>query len=145
MTTQTPNAPALPVVEPVVADWLALAADLLEPEGAWTQGAFSRNADGSIDFGGEDGDPDGVADNPVCWCALGALAKVGGHDLTQRGYPLMGPLHEASTLLASVVGKSTGLGAADWNDEIGRTQAEVVSALREAAARAALARTGEAK
>lgn len=126
MTDKTEN-----VTEP--ADLLLRAADLLEPDGAWTQGAFSRNADGSVDAGGEDGDPDGAAANPVCWCALGAIAQVAGHDLTQRGYPLTGPLHDASKLLANVVGRATGIGAADWNDEEGRTQKEVVEALRAAA------------
>jgi hypothetical protein len=105
------------------------AAQLLEPEGAWTQGAFSRNADGSIDFGGDDGDPDGVAIKPACWCMLGAIAAAAGFDLTRSEFPIRGPLKDVTNVLRDVVGCDP----ADWNDEPNRLQEEVVANLRVAA------------
>jgi hypothetical protein len=111
-----------------VADVLERAADLIEPEGAWTQHAFSRNADGSVDRGGEE-DDDGIADNPVCWCALGAIATAAGVDLSFSGFPNNGIVKDAASAFRAVEPYPV-----DWNDAPGRTQAEVVSKLREAAA-----------
>lgn len=112
-----------------LADILRRAAALIEPEGAWTQGAFSRNADGSIDMCGEDDEPDGRAANPTCWCALGAIAHAAGYDLARKSFPLEGPLKDASKALGDVVGMPVD----DWNDALGRRQVEVVAKLREAA------------
>ena len=115
---------------PDAVDVLRQAADLLEPEGAWTQGAFSRNADGSVDFGGEEGEPDGVAVSPVCWCALGAIAHVTKSDPTRASvFTRLGPLWPAINGLQSVVGQEID----EWNDEPERSQADVVAKLREAA------------
>lgn len=112
-----------------VADILRRAAELIEPEGAWTQKAFSRNADGSVDKDGEDDEPDGIAESPVCWCALGAIATAAGHDLFGRGYPLAGLVKEVELGLRQVVNRDI----PTWNDEPDRQQDEVVAALREAA------------
>lgn len=111
-----------------LAEIFTRAADLLEPEGAWTQGAFSRNADGSVDHGGDE-DPDGVADNPVCWCLLGAMAKVSGYDLVRGPYPFSGPLKQATRTLRAFTGNDP----SEWNDAPGRRQEDVVAILRKAA------------
>lgn len=111
-----------------LADILRRAADILEPEGAWTQGAFSRNADGSVDKDGHE-DPDGVAENPVCWCVVGAISVAAGVDLFHQRYPLRGPHQEAVDVLSDVLGTDP----ADWNDEPDRRQEEVVESLRTAA------------
>ncbi|MFA6031846.1 MAG: hypothetical protein WC889_02965, partial [Myxococcota bacterium] len=55
-----------------VADVLERAADLIEPEGAWTQGESARDANGKPLKQGSD-------HNAVCWCVLGAIGKVAGH------------------------------------------------------------------
>jgi len=106
-----------------VADVLDAAADLLEKPGAWTQGDYARNR-----FGGKLGD--GRKPEATCWCAIGALEKVTGS--------LIGN-HYAAPLI-EVIG---GNGRIDqWNDAPGRTQSEVVAALRAAATSA---RQGETK
>ena len=66
-----------------VAETLRAAADLIEPEGAWTQGSYWKGADGDCY---NNGYPDGAL--PLCWCALGALGEVGKvdpADLDPRG------------------------------------------------------------
>jgi hypothetical protein len=115
-----------------VSEILNAAADLLEKPGAWTQGAFSRNADGSADYGEEDEEPI-VAATPVCWCALGAIAQVTDRDplalpTFSEAYPT--ETGQAKRFLAGMLGVSVEI----WNDASGRTQAEVVAKLREAAA-----------
>lgn len=97
-----------------VADILDKAADLIEPEGAWTQGWFARNAGGS-DTGTNDEDA-------VCWCAFGAVERACQSKWSK--------LSTATNLLGGLVGGMI----SDWNDAPERTQAEVVSKLREAAA-----------
>jgi hypothetical protein len=104
-----------------VADVLLAAALLIEPEGAWTQGAFNRDADG------ETGD-DLVVDTPVCWCALGAVAHVLRHDAAQ---PWSGAALEAELAIVALLDNSD---VPAFNDTPGRTQSEVVAKLREAAA-----------
>jgi hypothetical protein len=87
------------------ADILERAADLIEPKGAWMQGGLRRFHD----------------DRPICWCAVGAIyhvAKTPDEALTVRG--ALGALLDQSV--------------PEWNDAPGRTQAEVVAKLREAAA-----------
>jgi hypothetical protein len=100
-----------------VADILERAADLIEPEGKWTQQFYARDASGSRV-------PEYTA-NAVCWCASGAILRTAG-DWTSTE---CGAAHR---FLVSAVGASI----PEWNDAPGRTQAEVVSALREAAAKA---------
>ena len=108
-----------------VADTLRKAADLIEPAEAWTQNAFSRNHDGTTDE--LEGHP-AAADNPVCWCALGAIAASAKVDPNHwRAWD--GVAGRASNALETYVRESVG----DWNDAPERTQAEVVAALRAAA------------
>jgi hypothetical protein len=95
-----------------VSEILNAAADLLEKPGAWTQQDYAF-------------DPDGVAvdarnERASCFCALGAIRHAGG-------YP------DDVNPAASVLGQFVGDLVCDWNDAPGRTQAEVVAALRAAA------------
>lgn len=100
-----------------VSQVLSEAADLLEKPGAWTQGMFSVNAEGDpvLPFWTE----------AQCFCAVGAVAKV----LVMNGTSAENWLDTSSGfhgLLANSL--------EDFNDTEGRTQAEVVAKLREAAA-----------
>lgn len=98
-----------------VADVLDRAADLIEPEGAWTQGAPARTAGGR---GTDSGDREAV-----CFCAIGAINRAGYWD-----WPLTSACWKAV--------EDTTVGLAKWNDAPERTQAEVVAALRAAAEKA---------
>ena len=111
-----------------VAEILERAADLIEPEGKWTQGAFSRDAGGNCD-------DDLVADKPACWCTLGAIAEV-AHSKPNVSHAWIGDKVEAHAYkaLSALIGEDV----PDWNDAPERKQSEVVAKLREAAA---LART----
>lgn len=97
-----------------VADVLSAAADLIEPEGAWTQGQAARDRHGNgVDYRSPDA---------VCFCALGACVRSvspGYDDFAVRCF------------LRSMTPDGT---IANWNDAPGRTQAEVVAKLREASA-----------
>ena len=90
------------------------AADLIEPEGRWTN-------DGDY-WNGDDG-------NPECFCALGAIWFV----CDPPGF--VGDVENgpAARMLARSLGLPGTLHIAKWNDHLGRTQAEVVAALRKAA------------
>lgn len=88
---------------------LERAAALIEPEGAWTQGAYGRDVLGAP-CGGR-------SDKAVCRCAAGAILNVGPH------------CYDAEDFHRRV----TGQGYEAFNDAPGRTQAEVVAALRQAA------------
>lgn len=96
-----------------VADILDKAADLIEPEGAWTQGAFARTADGESCSSGSS-DP-----RAVCWCVGGAINRASGQ--------------ERPTDAHNVFQRLIPCGEFEWNDAPERTQAEVVAKLREAA------------
>lgn len=98
-----------------VSEILNKAADLIEPEGAWTQGTWARTANGSDDAAiGED----------VCWCAYGAIRRASEfvNDLSDEC------VEKVRQLVGDVI---------TWNDAPERTQAEVVAALRAAAQKAA--------
>ena len=96
-----------------IADILDRAADLIEPEGAWTQ----------MDWGNRED----------CFCMLGAVAYAAGIDPDS---PWSGnPACEARVPLTEVIGVPI-FELTEWNDTPGRTQAEVVAKLREAAAKA---------
>lgn len=100
-----------------VPEILNAAADLIEPAGRWTRKALARNARGTA--------VDPRKSTAVCWCAAGAIQRVvaGDRDQLQR--------------LLAVVRSVTDFPVQLWNDGLGRTQAEVVAALREAARLAA--------
>lgn len=96
-----------------VADVLERTADLITPEGAWTQGCGARDVRGNrVDM------DSGAA---VCWCAVFAVSKVAGDGV------LAAEARDALRNLLDVPYLSV------WNDARGRTQAEVVSAFRKAA------------
>jgi len=96
-----------------VSEILSKAADLIEPEGKWTTVwcAVDKNGVGHLN---------GNIDSAVCWCAIGAVERIAG------GYC------SDSTVALSFVRDVIGEHVDIWNDEAGRTQSEVVSALREA-------------
>lgn len=103
-----------------VAEILNKAADLIEPEGAWTQGALARGPDG---FGTESEIPP----NAVCFCAEGAIQASSGrgnHSLEKRAFDALRKVLPTDFIH-------------EWNDKPCRTQAEVVAALRAAAEKAA--------
>jgi hypothetical protein len=92
---------------------LSKAADLIEPVGAWTQGASYRDMFGAPLDGGE---PD-----VACRCTVGAVNEVCDWSLGAAA-PAFGFLD-----------RRLGADTARWNDAPGRTQTEVVKALRDAA------------
>lgn len=96
---------------------LAKAADLIEPEGAWTQGALGRDEN-------ED-DIEESHELAVCWCAIGALCEASGDRYASELRARVEALIEAPD------GRGT-YPLARWNDTPGRTQSEVVAALRSA-------------
>jgi hypothetical protein len=93
---------------------LEKAADLIEPEGCWTQGAFAR------DLGGDNTTAQDI--NAACWCAIGAVIRV------TEGRPFLGAT--ALRFLASTLENAC---IPEWNDDLRRTQSEVVSAFRKSA------------
>jgi hypothetical protein len=99
-----------------VADILERAADLIEPEGKWTQEAEARDEDG-LEL--EDYSSPGA----VCWCAGGAIWKAA----SELGFVR---IHQVQRYFEERLGAY----APEWNDALGRTQAEVVAKLREVAA-----------
>ncbi|KQM37975.1 hypothetical protein [Sphingomonas sp. Leaf10] len=99
-----------------VSQVLSEAADLLEKPGAWTQNAFAR------DWLGRMTGPLSTKDTAVCWCVMGATC-VAGQDADEG--------QAADDFLRGFLGIPD---LASWNDTPGRTQAEVVAKLREAAA-----------
>ena len=107
-------------------DVLRKAADLIEPAEAWTQNAFSRNHDGTTDEANGDAP---AADNPVCWCAMGAIAFIAKIDPNDWHAWKISGANDASKAMETYVSGPVG----DWNDAPERTQAEVVAALRAAA------------
>jgi hypothetical protein len=101
-----------------IANILDKAADLIEPEGAWTQGAWiERRADRR------------------CMCAEGALATA-EHVEPSEAYEREATQFFFRWLRDSGEMPDPGSDIADWNDDPKRTQAEVVAKLREAASKA---------
>lgn len=98
-----------------VADVLDAAADLLEKPGAWIKG------DLALDASGEAVDPSDS--NASCWCVMGATERVSDASWARR----------ARNAFRAVIG-GWNKSIPEWNDAPGRTQAEVVAKLREAAA-----------
>jgi hypothetical protein len=97
------------------ADVLDRAADLIEPEGAWTKGGYARGASGTFVI---------CSENATCFCALGAISVASN----RWGYTDEPDARAVRVLEGLVEGPLSG-----WNDAPERTQAEVVAKLREAA------------
>ena len=106
-----------------VADVLDRAADLIKPEGAWTRGAYARDEhNDSIDT---------LHPDAKCFCAMGAVYRAAGaSSLYKTGR--IDVVNDVRKHLITVVGTTM----ASFNDAPERTQAEVVAALRSAAAAA---------
>lgn len=92
---------------------LLRAAEILEPEGAWCQVATARTAHGKS--------VEALSRSAVSWCVNGALTKAAKRHVDSR---------DAYFHLLDFLGQ----GVATFNDAPERTQAEVVQALRDAAA-----------
>lgn len=97
-----------------VADILNAAADLIEPEGRWTQGEWKRER---------------IDTDECAWCAEGAIALAAG-----IGCFYMVRDSEPYRAFRNSLPKRQD--PFEWNDAPGRTQAEVVTALRAAAEKA---------
>lgn len=104
-----------------IADILDRAADLIEPEGAWVQGPFARDAAGNDLFDGRD-------EGACAWCICGAV-EAATRDCRDLEF-------KAQHFLASLFDDDSYLPQIAWNEEEGRTQTEVVAKLREAASKA---------
>lgn len=100
-----------------IADILDKAADLIEPEGAWTQGSYARTA--------KSYPITPLSDNAVAFCGVGAIKRAAG---TTDDSP-------AQSFVREQWGDDLSRFVA-FNDTPGRTQSEVITALREAAAKA---------
>lgn len=92
------------------------AADLIEPEGAWTQGPWAADAEGNEVR---------PRDEAACaFCASGALERIAGgywdHPLYRAARDVVDPLTPEDSLVC-------------FNERTSRTQPEVVAKLREAA------------
>ena len=110
------------------AEILTKAADLIEPKGAWTQGTFWRDREGrQVCL------EDALLGSASCMCMAGAIYVASG----QRH-----PSHRLWELVDKVIPRPRDGSAAMpfFNDNPERKQAEVVAALRKAAA---LAREAE--
>lgn len=81
----------------------------------WTQGRYARNAKG-----GSVG-PDGL--DAVCWCASGALCLDGDIGV------------DARMALRQTIRAYDAVGIVTWNDDPGRTQADVLKAFDDTIAR----------
>lgn len=124
MPTPSP-ADALPETTALTpAEVLRRAADLIEPEGAWTKNANARTGKG-----GRETPP--TASDARCWCVIGAIRRVSGFPLGSAA--LANTLGAVKTSLPHPWDQRP---VHAWNDSSRRRQAEVVAALRKAAARA---------
>lgn len=111
-----------------IADVLERAADLIEPEGAWTTRAYARTARGH-EIGPE-------YPGATCFCAMGAIRRAAHNDhvLTHGALRLVGTgLPPGRDFYAHTGGSAYAAAVAQWNDAPGRTQTEVVQALRKTA------------
>ena len=101
-----------------IPETLNAAADLLTPEGAWTQREYARDALGNRTL---------ITLDATCFCVVGAISKVSGLE------PVQVERSGANQALLKVINHPDDAGIVYWNDTPGRTQAEVVAALRAAA------------
>jgi len=101
------------MTEPKPSEILRKAADLIEPEGRWTQNAFARGKSGvPVDEAGR---------SAVCFCLVGAIYRS-----SRRNMMAANP---ALQLVRRLVKRDI----FSWNDSPRRKQETVVSALRQAA------------
>ena len=102
---------------------LCMAADLVARPDGWTQGVRWRTSDGGT----------------IQYCAIGAIEEAATRLGLGFGMPYKAGPWDAGAALARSLdlplqSMLPNLRVAEWNDRIGRTQAEVVAALRKAAA-----------
>lgn len=97
-----------------VAAILQRAADLIAPEGAWIQGSFGRPGE--------------------CYCVRGAIGAASGSVFLADGHAASEIAFAASIGRPHGTDNAAGCSLVTWNDSPDRTQAEVVQALRDAAA-----------
>lgn len=112
-----------------IADVLERAADLIEPDGAWTQRSYARDKRGREV---SPGSPDAK-----CHCAIGAVSAVSlnDHALMHRALAALGEGWKPASNYRPAMSTAPYISAiAQWNDREGCTQAEVVARLREVAA-----------
>ena len=109
-----------------VATVLNAAADLIEPEGRWTQGTLARDKAGLAVYNPDDAEA-------YCWCVAGALQHVTGGGWSDADFDIY---HASRRAVLVAVGMDENDSIAIWNDAPKRTQAEVVAAIRQAAQRA---------
>ena len=102
-----------------VAEVLNAAADLLERPNAWAQWIWAKGANGQPVWVGND-------EKAVCWCIEGAFERIVGH---RDFYQLRFAARDAFSA-------ANGDSPIAYNDAPGRTQSEVVAALRRAAQQA---------
>lgn len=101
-----------------IAGVLYRAADLIEPEGAWTQNRNARDAFGNAVLATDS--------SAVCWCAYGAV-------LRESNYRMIGGRPYDRLLQALRTREQRVMSVSMWNDAPERTQAEAVQLLRDAA------------
>jgi hypothetical protein len=101
-----------------IAEILDAAADLITPPGKWTQIQMAADLRGEC--------CDSTSPEARCWCAAGAIVRVGGYS-DYEGLVALSAAYDAAD--CAVGGSLT-----EFNDDPHRTQAEVVAALRKAAA-----------
>lgn len=95
-------------MEKLPSEILDEAADLIAPQGAWTQFKYSN---------GEQRSPYDA--DATSFCINGAIQRCAGRD--------------RSDVARRILHRALGTGPTSWNDSHNRTQAEVVAALRQAA------------
>lgn len=97
---------------------LSRAADILDQPNAWTQDSLAKDSEGAYLN-------TATSPNACQWCALGAMLKASNNT----------DINAAANKLKQVIGMGDPFySISSWNDDPARTQAEVVAALREAAA-----------
>jgi hypothetical protein len=122
-TPQTDRAdgPSGPPTLTKPSDILSAAADLIEPEGRWTQKQCGRGASGR---------PVNFVSKATCFCAVGAIAAAAGAVKFDDGDGAPDEVVNALRVEVNCWHIPT------WNDAPNRTQSEVVTALRQAAEKA---------
>lgn len=83
----------------------------------WTQGTYAIDANGRKTIAS--------ADDAACWCLLGAIQG-------PSGFPKREVVFHLTNLASTVAGLPTTI--AEWNDQPGRTRAEVLALIDQALA-----------